>query len=184
MGKKSESRKRTLRKINIKKQGPNVILEYVGESFLHRPEMIRILSGTLVYVGIRKVQAPGTYRPSLKSRDRMKAGPTLPPTGLFLVKVFYPKVFPPVKKHRPKARGAGMMNRAEFFILRLGVPWGLFWLSGVFSSEGATWRDHCVRTPSTWIRSLVILCSGFAVALRAFACISVRTTQLEWLRIR
>jgi hypothetical protein len=37
----------------------------------------------------------------LKSKDRKKAGPTLPPNGLFMVKVFYPKTFPPVKKHRP-----------------------------------------------------------------------------------
>lgn len=86
--------KRTLIKIGIKKQGSNVIIEYLGESFLH--QMVRILSGTLVYVGLKKFK-PEDMKAILKSKDRMKAGPTLPPTGLFLVKVFYPKVFPPVK---------------------------------------------------------------------------------------
>ena len=91
--------KRTLMKIEIKKKGPNIILDYTGESFLH--QMIRILSGTLVYVGTGKIK-PEDIPAILKSKDRKKSGPTLPPNGLFLVKVFYPKAFPPVKKHRPK----------------------------------------------------------------------------------
>ncbi len=91
--------KRTLIKIEIKKKGPNVILDYTGESFLH--QMIRILSGTLVYAGTGKIK-PDDIPGILKSKDRRKAGPTLPPNGLFMVKVFYPKVFPPVKKHKPQ----------------------------------------------------------------------------------
>lgn len=91
--------KRTLMKIEIKKKGPDVTLEYTGESFLH--QMVRILSGTLVYVGTDKIK-PGDIPGILKSKDRKKAGPTLPPNGLFMVKVFYPKTFPPVKKHKPK----------------------------------------------------------------------------------
>jgi tRNA pseudouridine38-40 synthase len=89
--------KRTLLKIQVKKQGKDVVLDYLGKSFLH--QMIRILSGTLVYVGSGKFK-PEDMKAILKSKDRKKAGPTLPPTGLFLVKVFYPKVFPPVKKKR------------------------------------------------------------------------------------
>jgi tRNA pseudouridine38-40 synthase len=91
--------KRTLIKIEIKKKGQDVLLEFTGESFLH--QMVRILSGTLVYVGTGKI-APGDIPAILKSKDRKKAGPTLPPNGLFLVKVFYPKTFPPVKKHKPQ----------------------------------------------------------------------------------
>ncbi len=94
--------KRTLMKIEIKKKGPDVLLEFTGESFLH--QMVRILSGTLVYVGTGKI-APGDIPSILKSRDRKKAGPTLPPNGLFMVKVSYPQTFPPVKKR--KARGEG-----------------------------------------------------------------------------
>ena len=86
-------------RLSIKKKGPDVILDFTGESFLH--QMVRILSGTLVYAGTGKIN-PEDMTAILKSKDRKKAGPTLPPNGLFLVKVFYPKVFPPVKKHRPR----------------------------------------------------------------------------------
>ena len=87
--------KRTLMKVTVKKQGPNVLLEYHGKSFLH--QMVRILSGTLLYVGTGKFK-PEEMKEILRSKDRKKAGPTLPPNGLFLVKVFYPRQFPPVKK--------------------------------------------------------------------------------------
>ena len=89
--------KRTIHKIEIKKRGTDVILEYTGKSFLH--QMIRILSGTLVYAGIGKFK-PEEIQAILKSKDRKNAGPTLPPNGLFLVRVFYPTVFPPVKKKK------------------------------------------------------------------------------------
>jgi tRNA pseudouridine38-40 synthase len=95
--------KRTLIKIGIQKKGPDVVLDYTGVSFLH--QMIRILSGTLVYVGSGKVK-PGDIPEILKSKDRKKAGPTLPPNGLFMVKVFYPKVFLPIKKRGPKREEA------------------------------------------------------------------------------
>ncbi|HTA76871.1 MAG TPA: tRNA pseudouridine(38-40) synthase TruA [bacterium] len=91
--------KRTLLKIQIKKKGNDVILEYTGVSFLH--QMIRILSGTLLHVGLGKFK-PEDIKKILKAKDRTKAGPTLPPSGLFLVKVFYPTVFPPIKKREKR----------------------------------------------------------------------------------
>ncbi len=89
---------RTLYKITITRKGKDVFFEYFGVSFLH--QMIRILTGTLTYVGTGKLN-PEDMTAILKSKDRKKAGPTLPPTGLFLVRVDYPKTFPPV---RPKAK--------------------------------------------------------------------------------
>jgi len=86
-------------KIQIKRKGSNLVLDYLGESFLH--QMVRILSGTLLYVGLGKFK-PEDMRVVLKSKDRKKAGPTLPPTGLFLVKVFYPKIFPPIRETKRK----------------------------------------------------------------------------------
>lgn len=94
LGKKANP-KRTIQKIQIKTKGRDIILEYTGVSFLH--QMIRILSGTLMYVGLGKLR-PEDVKDILKSKDRKKAGPTLPPGGLFLVKVFYPTKFPKIKK--------------------------------------------------------------------------------------
>jgi tRNA pseudouridine38-40 synthase len=90
---------RTLLKVRVYKKGKDVVLDYLGKSFLH--QMVRILSGTLLYAGIGKI-TPKDIRDILKSKDRQKAGPTLPPTGLFLVKVFYPRVFPPVRNRWAK----------------------------------------------------------------------------------
>jgi tRNA pseudouridine38-40 synthase len=77
---------RTLYDVKVIKKGPWVYLEFRGKSFLH--QMVRILSGTLVYVGLGKIQhsdLPAIF----ESKDRKRGGPTLPPNGLFLVKVFY-----------------------------------------------------------------------------------------------
>ena len=63
--------------------------------------MIRILTGTLVYAGTGKLK-PEQITTILKSKVRRKAGPTLPPTGLFLVRVDYPKTFPPVRPKKAK----------------------------------------------------------------------------------
>jgi tRNA pseudouridine38-40 synthase len=94
LGKKANP-KRTITKIKIQKSGDNLVLEYTGVSFLH--QMIRILSGTLLYVGLGKLK-PVDVKEILNSKDRKKAGPTLPPNGLFLVKVYYPTIFPRTKK--------------------------------------------------------------------------------------
>jgi tRNA pseudouridine38-40 synthase len=94
LGKRADP-KRTLHKIDIKKKGKDVWIEYTGESFLH--QMVRILSGTLLYVGHGKIKADDIPA-ILKSKDRKKAGPTLPPNGLFLAKVYYPKTFPPIHR--------------------------------------------------------------------------------------
>lgn len=94
LGKKADP-KRTLMKIQVRQKGSDVILEYTGVSFLH--QMVRILSGTLLYVGLGKLK-PEDMKEILASKRRQEAGPTLPSSGLFLVKVFYPRIFPKVKK--------------------------------------------------------------------------------------
>lgn len=61
-----------------------------GNAFLYN--MVRIIAGTLLYVGLGKIKAraiPGI----IASLDRRKAGITLPANGLFLDKVSYPKVY-------------------------------------------------------------------------------------------
>ena len=50
--------------------------------------MVRIICGTLVYVGNRKI--PINEVPNIiKSRDRTKAGITAPAQGLYLIESYY-----------------------------------------------------------------------------------------------
>ena len=57
-----------------------------GDGFLYN--MVRAISGTLVYVGSGKL-APADVGAILRSRDRENAGPTLPACGLFLNRLWY-----------------------------------------------------------------------------------------------
>ena len=53
--------------------------------------MVRIIAGTLVDVGIGKIE-PFDVKEILEAKDRLRAGKTLPPTGLYLVNVEYDDV--------------------------------------------------------------------------------------------
>ena len=77
---------RTLGLLNVTRSDNIVILKVHGNGFLYN--MVRILTGTLLYVAQGKI-SPQDIPEILQSRDRTKAGPTVPPNGLFLNKVFY-----------------------------------------------------------------------------------------------
>ncbi len=50
--------------------------------------MVRIIAGTIVDVGLRKIE-PKEIPEIINSKDRSKAGKTLPAHGLYLVEVYY-----------------------------------------------------------------------------------------------
>ncbi len=50
--------------------------------------MVRIIAGTIVDVGLRKIE-PKEIPEIINSKDRSKAGKTLPAYGLYLVEVYY-----------------------------------------------------------------------------------------------
>ena len=50
--------------------------------------MVRIISGTLVEVGLGKIR-PEEIKDIIDSKNRQMAGKTLPPYGLYLVEVNY-----------------------------------------------------------------------------------------------
>ena len=50
--------------------------------------MVRIIAGTLLEVGIGKIEVEDVPK-IIEDGDRKKAGKTLPPHGLYLVKVDY-----------------------------------------------------------------------------------------------
>ena len=66
--------------------GDIVAIRVCADGFLYN--MVRAIAGTLVYVGIGKIPAVGI--PSiLDSRDRLAAGPTAPPMGLYMTALNY-----------------------------------------------------------------------------------------------
>ena len=63
-----------------------VLLSISGNGFLYN--MVRIIAGTLYYVGIGKIPAAGV-REVILSRQRTRAGKTMPPHGLVLLEIGY-----------------------------------------------------------------------------------------------
>ena len=86
-GTSSKSSIRTIYKADVI-QMPNdrIYIELTGNGFLYN--MVRIIAGTLVEVGIGKIE-PSEIDAIIKSKKRENAGKTLPPQGLYLVKVEY-----------------------------------------------------------------------------------------------
>lgn len=83
------SNKNSVRKIykaEIKKDGDRILIELTGSGFLYN--MVRIIAGTIVEVGLGKIK-PEDIPNIIESKDRTKAGKTLPPYALYLVKVEY-----------------------------------------------------------------------------------------------
>lgn len=75
---------------HVRREGDLVIFTVAGSGFLYN--MVRILVGTLLYVGEGKIAADD-LKSILESKDRTKAGKTVPPQGLYLNKVFYDEGF-------------------------------------------------------------------------------------------
>ena len=83
------STKTSIRKIsdcNIKKTDDIINLSITGSGFLYN--MVRIIAGTLLYVGLGRI-IPNDIPKIISSKDRKMAGKTMPPEGLTLVEVFY-----------------------------------------------------------------------------------------------
>lgn len=77
---------RRIREVKVTRNGDVVEIEVNGEAFLYN--MVRIIAGTLLYVGTGKIR-PDEVSGIIDSRDRKLAGKTLPPEGLTLEEVFY-----------------------------------------------------------------------------------------------
>ena len=85
-GTSSKSSVRTIYQAEVKRENDRIIIELTGNGFLYN--MVRIISGTLVEVGLGKI-SPNDIPQIIENKDRTKAGKTLPPHGLFLVEVKY-----------------------------------------------------------------------------------------------
>lgn len=85
-GTSSKSSVREIYEAKVYKEDERVIIELTGNGFLYN--MVRIISGTLIEIGIGKI-VPEEIPEIIQSKDRERAGKTLPPQGLYLVNVEY-----------------------------------------------------------------------------------------------
>jgi len=86
-GTSSKSSVRTIYKAEIYEQEDNRLwIELTGNGFLYN--MVRIIVGTLVEVGLGKFE-PNEIPKIIEDGKRENAGKTMPPNGLYLVKVEY-----------------------------------------------------------------------------------------------
>lgn len=86
--KDEKSTKRTIYDIIISEHEGRVRIEYIGTGFLYH--MVRILTGTLLEVGIHRRTAD-SISTVLRSGNRSEAGFLAPAKGLFLTEVYYKK---------------------------------------------------------------------------------------------
>ncbi len=70
------------------KKDEKLIFTIKADRFLRN--MVRAIIGTLLEVGLHKIE-PETIREIIKSKDRGKAGTSVPAKGLYLTKVLYPE---------------------------------------------------------------------------------------------
>lgn len=85
-GTSSKSSVRTIYQAKVIQKDDRIIIELTGNGFLYN--MVRIIAGTLIDVGTGKIQ-PKEIPQIISSKDRTKAGKTLPAYGLYLVNVEY-----------------------------------------------------------------------------------------------
>ena len=86
-GTSSKSSVRTIYKAEIfEKPNNRIYIELTGNGFLYN--MVRIIAGTLVEVGLGNIK-PEEIKKIIEAKDRSLAGKTLPPNGLYLFNVEY-----------------------------------------------------------------------------------------------
>ena len=84
--KTGKSTVRTVTKIDFEVKDREIDMIFEGNGFLYN--MVRIMAGTLIEVGTGD-REPESVNEVFLTKDREKAGMTLPPQGLFLEEVFY-----------------------------------------------------------------------------------------------
>ena len=85
-GTSSKSSVRTIYDAKVLKENDNIVIFLTGNGFLYN--MVRIIAGTLVEVGLNK-RKPEDIKTIIESKKRENAGKTLPPQGLYLANVIY-----------------------------------------------------------------------------------------------
>ena len=82
----AKTTERTIFDLTLEKEDNIITVKITGDGFLYN--MVRIISGTLVWVGLGKIK-PEEISDIIKSKKRENAGITAPPEGLYLWGVEY-----------------------------------------------------------------------------------------------
>ena len=77
---------RTVHYAGVERHGDEIIFRVAADGFLYN--MVRIMAGTLIYISEGKIERD-SIPAIINSKDRLRAGKTLPPEGLYLNKVVY-----------------------------------------------------------------------------------------------
>ena len=85
-GSSAKTFERSIYRCKVIENEPFLCLEIKADGFLYN--MVRIIMGTLLEIGRGNYQ-PETISDIIATQDRTKAGPTVPPQGLYLVEVEY-----------------------------------------------------------------------------------------------
>lgn len=86
VGTETKTTVRTVYWYNVEKNGPMLELSVCADGFLYN--MARAMAGTLIYVSEGKIAAHDIPK-LLLTQDRRLAGPTVPPCGLYLTRIWY-----------------------------------------------------------------------------------------------
>ena len=86
MGTETKTTIRTIYWCDVKRSGELLELKDCADGFLYN--MVRAITGTVLYAAEGKF-LPEDIPAILKSRDRTLAGPTVPPGGLYLTRLWY-----------------------------------------------------------------------------------------------
>jgi tRNA pseudouridine38-40 synthase len=89
VGTETKSTVRTVFWCNISREENVISMAVCADGFLYN--MARAIMGTIVYCGLGKLE-PEHIPALLLSRDRRLAGPTMPPQGLYMSRLWYPGV--------------------------------------------------------------------------------------------
>lgn len=85
-GSKVKDTVRTIYELSAEQEKELLRLNFKGSGFLYN--MVRIITGTLIYAGIGRIN-PDEIKEIIESRDRVRAGITVPACGLYLEEVYY-----------------------------------------------------------------------------------------------
>ena len=77
---------RTVFDAGVERDGDMVVFRVTGDGFLYN--MVRIMVGTLIYISEGKIEK-GTIPDIIESKNRLRAGKTAAPEGLYLNKVIF-----------------------------------------------------------------------------------------------